>query len=212
MMAYLLTVFFFILLAWLYFMLAYPFGMLKGAMILATGAAMVIGTFMADGNVVAALILFGIPSGIALAINKSVLEERERERHHEALMRRKFREARMRLPPDAPNTGALRNETRDAIIAARDALNPSKYRKRPLSKRLTSARENLTQAVAHLHRSDPDRRTVGAICELLEKMADLDKRTSGQAKRRMRSIPLTVKHNWGTSALRDGTQMMQKTR
>ena len=175
MMTYLLTMIFF---AWLFFTLVYPFGMLKGAMILTTGAVLVIGTFMADGNVMAALLLCGIPSGIALAINKSVLEERERDRHHEALMRRKFREARIRLPPDAPDTGALRKETRDAIIAARDSLNPDVYRRRPLSKRLTSACEDLTQAVAHLHHSDPDRRTVGAMCELLDNMADLDKRES----------------------------------
>ena len=175
MMAYLFSI---ILFVWLFFVLVYPFGMRKSAMILATGAVMVIVTFMADGNVVAALLLCGIPSGIALAINRFALEERKRERHHKALMRRKLHEARMRLPPDAPDTGALRKETRDAIIAARDALNPGGYHKRPLSKRLTSARENLTQAVAHLHRSDPDRRTVEAMCELLDSMADLDKRES----------------------------------
>ena len=159
-------------------MLVHPFGIRKSAMILATGAAMVIFIFMGDGNVVAALLLIGIPSGIALAINRFILEERKSERHHEALMRRKLHEARMRLPPDAPDTGALRKETRDAIIAARDVLNPNGYRERPLSKRLISARENLTQAVAHRHRSDPDRRTVDAMCELLDSMADLDKRQS----------------------------------
>ena len=66
MMTYLFTMIFFVR---PFFTLLYPFGMLKGAMILSTGAAMVIGPFMADGNVVAAPFLWASQVELLLAVN-----------------------------------------------------------------------------------------------------------------------------------------------